>query len=313
MKRRTFLGVLGGAAVGWPLAARAQQAAIPVVGFLTAQSFDVITESLRVFRQGLKDTGILEGENVAIEYRSGVNQADQLPALAAELARRRISVIAAIGLPPALAAKAATTTIPIVFNVGDDPVRHGLVASLARPDGNLTGINFFSVELAAKRLELLRELVPAAIRVGVLVNPANVTVTESTLRDVEPAARKMGLQIQLFNADTSREINAVLIPSCVCDPRRYLSGPALLQFPACSIDPTGGAPHGPCDLSGASICRSRRTDKLRSKPDRYMASVRRLRRSHPQRGQAGRLAGSYLVGACTGRSAGFSPLRMRST
>ena len=158
---------------------------------------------------GPEESGYVEGENVAIEYRWAENQIDRLPELAAELVRRRVAVIAATGGPPSvLAAKAATTTIPIVFIVAEDPVRLGLVASLARPGGNLTGINFFTTELVAKRLELLRELVPAATRVAVLVNPANAARCETTLRDVEPAARAMGLQIQVLNASTSREIDA---------------------------------------------------------------------------------------------------------
>ena len=209
MKRREFITLLGGAAVSWPLAARAQLAAMPVVGFLYPTSFDAETDRLRIFRQGLRDAGYFEGENVAIEYRFADNQLDRLPALAADLVRRRVAVIAATGgRPVVLAAKAATTTIPIVFVIGDDPVELGLVASLARPGGNLTGINFFAVELAAKRLELLRELVPRAARVAVLVNPANAANTEATLKDVQIAARTMGLQIQVINASTSREIDA---------------------------------------------------------------------------------------------------------
>ena len=162
---------------------------------------------LRAFRQGLKDTGYIESENVAIEYRWAENQYDQLPALAAGLVRRQVSVIAALGTAPAFAAKAASTTIPIIFAVNDDPVRLGLVASLAQPGGNATGTNFFTAELGAKRLDLLRELVPAATRVAVLVNPADASATESTLRDVQSAARAIGLQIQVLNASTIREVN----------------------------------------------------------------------------------------------------------
>jgi ABC-type uncharacterized transport system substrate-binding protein len=209
MRRRRFLGVLGGAAA-WPLAARAQQPALPVVGFLDPRSLHyTLADQQRAFRQGLKDAGYVEGENVVIEYRWAEGQIDRLPALAAELVRRRVAVITTGGGPAAaLAAKAATTTIPIVFVVGEDPVKLGLVASLARPGGNLTGINLVIGELTAKRLGLLRELVPGAARVAVLVNPANTANAETTLRDVEPAARAMGLQIQILKASTSREIEA---------------------------------------------------------------------------------------------------------
>jgi putative tryptophan/tyrosine transport system substrate-binding protein len=207
MSRREVITLLGGAAA-WPLAARAQQPAMPVIGFLEIRSPDAIADRLRAFRQGLKDTGYIEGENVAIAYRSAENQIDRLSELAADLVRQQVAVIVATGSPvPALAAKAATTTIPIVFPVAQDPVRLGLVASFARPGGNLTGINFLTGELVAKRLELLRELVPAATRVAVLVNPTN-PVAETTVRDVEPAARAIGMQIQVLNASTSREIGA---------------------------------------------------------------------------------------------------------
>jgi putative ABC transport system substrate-binding protein len=175
---------------------------------LRGASFDAIPDELRRFREGLKDTGYVERENVTIEYRSADNQLDRLPELSAELIRRRVAVIATGDNASSRAAKAATTTIPIAFVVGGDPVSLGLVASLARPGGNATGINFFATELVAKRLELLRELVPAATRIAVLVNPADAAVTESTLRDVEAAARAMGLHIQVFKASTSREINA---------------------------------------------------------------------------------------------------------
>jgi putative ABC transport system substrate-binding protein len=207
MKRRQFITLLGGAAA-WPLAARAQQAAIPIIGFLHPTSTDAFPDRLRGFRQGLKDTGYVEGENVMIVYRFAENQIDRLSAMAGDLVTSRVAVITAANSPPALAAKAATTTIPIVFITPEDPVRLGLVTSFAKPGGNVTGINLLSGELAAKRLELLRELVPRAARVAVLVNPANPSTTETTLRDVEAAARSMGLQIQVLNASTSHEIDA---------------------------------------------------------------------------------------------------------
>jgi len=205
MRRRQFITLLGGAAA-WPLAARAQQAALPVVGFLHPASPDAFPERVRGLRQGLKETGFIEGENVGIEYRWAENQIDRLQALAAELVRRRVAVIATTATG-ARAAKAATTAIPIVFVSNQDPVKLGLVASLARPDGNLTGTNFFAAELSAKQLELLRALVPGANRFAVLVNPADASTTEATLKDIETAARAMGLQIQAHNARTSGEID----------------------------------------------------------------------------------------------------------
>src|SRR5262249_29617985 len=208
MRRRAFITLLGGAAA-WPLAARAQQTAVPVIGFLDTRSPDVLVDRLRGFRRGLKETGYVEGENVAIEYRWAENQLDKIPVQAAELVRRQVAVIVASGGPfVVLAAKTATTMIPIVFLATEDPARLGLVANLARPGGNLTGINFFSGELTAKRLELLRVLVPSATRGAVLVNPANATGTEATLKDVQVAARALGLQIQVLNAGTIGEIDA---------------------------------------------------------------------------------------------------------
>jgi putative ABC transport system substrate-binding protein len=204
IRRREFITLLGGAAAAWPIAAHAQQPAMPLIGFLHPSSPDPYR--VRAFHQGLKDAGVLEGENCAVDYRWADNRNDRLPALAAELVQRRVAVIATGGAPALLAAKAATTAIPVVFVLGEDPVRLGLVGSLARPGGNLTGINFFAAELAAKRLELLREVVPAAVRIAVFVNPTNPT-TEAGLRDVEQAARAIGLQIQVFNVSSVHDID----------------------------------------------------------------------------------------------------------
>jgi putative ABC transport system substrate-binding protein len=207
VKRREFITLLGGAAAVWPLAARAQQPVMPVIGFLDSRPSDVISDRLRAFRQGLKDTGYVEGENVAIIQRFAENQVDRLPELATDLVRRQVAVMIATGVG-AFVAKAATATIPIVFVAAEDPVRLGLVANIARPGGNLTGINLFNAELVAKRLDLLRELVPRAARVAVLVNPADGASTETTVRDATAAARAIGLQIQILNADTGREIDS---------------------------------------------------------------------------------------------------------
>jgi putative tryptophan/tyrosine transport system substrate-binding protein len=208
MRRREFIALLGGAGAAWPLATRAQQPAMPVIGFLDTRSADAISERLRAYRQGLKEGGYIEGENVAIVYRFAENQGDRLPELAADLVRRQVNMIATAGDDVALAAKTATKMIPIVFIASQDPVRLGLVASLARPDGNLTGVNFFSGELGAKRLELLHELVPGAARVAVLVNPASAAQNEFTLRELERAARATRVQIQILNAGTRQEIDA---------------------------------------------------------------------------------------------------------
>jgi ABC-type uncharacterized transport system substrate-binding protein len=206
MRRREFITVLGGAAA-WPLAARAQQPAMPVIGFLHPGSRDANAGRLRGFDHGLKEAGYVEGESVAVVYRFAENQVNRLPELAADLVHRRVAVIVATTGRAPLVAQAATTTIPIVFSVNEDPVKLGLVASLAQPGSNVTGVNFFVVELAAKRLGLLRELVPTAARVAVLVNPANPTTAEATVKDVQAAARTLGLQVIILNASTIREID----------------------------------------------------------------------------------------------------------
>jgi putative ABC transport system substrate-binding protein len=205
MRRRDLITLLGGAAA-WPLAARAQQSAMPVIGFLSPQSAEVDYKNFTVpFLQGLKETGYLEGQNVAVEYRYAENQYDRLPTLAADLVRRRVAVIATIGVDPALAAKAATTTIPIVFATGNDPVASGLVASLNRPGANVTGVALLGAELVPKRLQLLREVVPNAAVFGRLADPA-ILVTPSTIADEQAAGRALGLQLVVVNARTDSDL-----------------------------------------------------------------------------------------------------------
>jgi putative ABC transport system substrate-binding protein len=209
MTRREFIMLLGGgAAAAWPLGARAQQA-MPAVGLLSPLARASASHLLEALRRGLAETGYVEGQNVTIEYRLTEGRFDRLAEMAADLVRRQVSVIAVPGgSVAALAAKAATQTIPIVFGVAEDPVKLGLVASLARPGGNATGTNFFTAEVVAKRLGLLHELLPGAARVAVLVNPTNTTNAEVTVRDVQSAAHAMGLQVQIFNASTNSEIDA---------------------------------------------------------------------------------------------------------
>ena len=207
--RREFLVMLGAGALVWPFGARAQQPAIPVVGFVGSTSLGPLRDAVTAFHRGLTETGYVEGRNVAIEYRWAEGQYDRLPGLAADLVHREVAAIAAIdGLPSILAAKAATATIPIVFFTGGDPVQLGLVASLRRPDGNLTGVTALNVEIGAKRLELLHELVPTAGVIGLLVNPTNA-LTEANTKTVQAAARALGLQLHILNASTERDFDAV--------------------------------------------------------------------------------------------------------
>jgi ABC-type uncharacterized transport system substrate-binding protein len=205
LKRREFIALLGSAATAWPLGARAQQPAMPVIGFLG----DIAPDRYAAFRQGLGETGYVEGRNVAIEFRSSEGHYDRWPALAAELVRRQVTVIGAEGTPAALAAKAATTTLPIVFFVGVDPVEFGLVARLNQPGGNVTGITSLNVEVEPKRLEMLHEVVPSATSIALLVNPTSLTLAESQSKNLQAAARALGLQLHVLHASTDREIETV--------------------------------------------------------------------------------------------------------
>jgi putative ABC transport system substrate-binding protein len=205
VRRRDFITLLGGAAAVWPLAARAQQAPLPVIGFLIAESLETEKEALAAFRRGLSETGYAEGQNVSMEYRSADGQLDRLPALAADLVGRKVTIIAAHANNAAVAARAATMTIPIVFAVGGDPVRMGLVDSLNRPGGNLTGVSFLSTDVVAKEMEVLRALVPNAALVGMLVNPSNQNA-EADLKEAQAATRALGMQLQILRASNEREI-----------------------------------------------------------------------------------------------------------
>jgi putative tryptophan/tyrosine transport system substrate-binding protein len=209
MKRREFIRLLGGAAAAWPLAARAQQPAMPVIGLLSSRGPGDAPELMAAFHQGLKDTGFIEGQNVVIEYRFAGNQNERLPALAADLVHRQVTMIAATGFPAALAAKAVTTTIPVVFEIGGDPIQFGLVASLNRPGGNVTGVTQTNVEIMPKRLELLHEQVPAASVMALLVNPANPALAETQSSEVLSAAHTLGLELHVLNASTERDFGAV--------------------------------------------------------------------------------------------------------
>ena len=230
MRRRELISLLGGAAVAWPLAARAQQPPMPVVGFLHSTSPETNVSRVAAFRKGLTETGYVESRNVAIEFRWAAGQDDQLPELAADLIRRRVAVIAPPGsTPAALAAKAATATIPIVFAIGADPIALGLVASLNRPGGNVTGISFQTVELVAKRLELLRELAPRATRFVALVNP-DVPFTDAVVKDLQASGASLGLPVEILHARTGREIDAAFATLVQKPDIALLVGPGVFFF-----------------------------------------------------------------------------------
>jgi putative ABC transport system substrate-binding protein len=218
VKRRTFIAGLGGAAA-WPVVARAQQQPVPVIGYLSTESADDTQNLTVAFLQSLKETGYIEGRNVAVEYRWAENQFDRLPALAGDLVRRRVAVIVANVTESALAAKAATTTIPIVFNTGGDPVALGLVASLNQPGGNLTGYTSLQSELAPKRLQLLRELIPDAAVFGVLADPSRPDI-QSQIADLQAAARILGVQVIVVNARTDRDLGLAFATLCSRGPSR---------------------------------------------------------------------------------------------
>ena len=210
MRRREFITLLGGAAAGWPLTARAQQPAMPVIGLLGSESPDLWAGRMRAFHQGLGETGYVDGRNVAIEYRWAEGHNDRLPALAADLVRRRVTVIAAPGSTPAtLAAKAATSTIPIIFWIGSDPIELGLVVSLNRPEGNLTGVTTLNHGLVAKRVQLLHEVVPGTNSIAVLINPTSPTLTKISIGDAQAAVRSLGLELHILNASTERDFDLV--------------------------------------------------------------------------------------------------------
>ena len=292
MKRRAFITLLGGAAA-WPLAARAQQAVVPVIGVLDTDGVDSNTGFLRPFRQGLGEAGYFEGQNVAIEYRWAEGQYDRLPQLAADLVQRKVSVIAIPSSTPAsVAAKNATTTIPIVFGVGEDPVRLGLVTSLGRPGGNATGINFLTRELGAKRLGLLQELVPTASRIAVLANPTDPVRVTSNIEVVETAARAIGLQIHVFNASTTDDIDRVHCHSAGTNARAVHYPRCVLRHSPRATCNLGCAPCASYGISAALLRRSGRADELWDQPCRCTAPCGHLYRSGSQGREARRPAGA---------------------
>jgi putative ABC transport system substrate-binding protein len=293
-KRRAFITLLG-AAGAWPLAVRAQQPAMPVVGFLHSSSLEPNVNFVAAFRRGLSETGYTDGQNVTIEFRWAEGRDDRLPELAAEVIRRDVAIIATpLSTPAALAAKAATSTIPIVFTTGGDPVALGLVASLNRPGGNSTGISVMTVELTAKRLGLLHDLVPSARRFAALVNP-NSPFIEAIRKDLQSAALTLGLQIETLYAGTSREIDAILTKFAQEPGGALLTTPdAFFYQPSCTTRHTGGALCAADDLSHTRIHRHRRADELWTELCGRISPSGHLYGTHSQRRETRRSA-SYAA------------------
>jgi putative ABC transport system substrate-binding protein len=286
MQRRGFITLLGGAAATWPLAARAQQKAMPVIGYLNTGSPDTNPPLLAAFRQGLSETGYVEGQNLAIEYRWAEGHYDRLPALAADLVGRKVNVIVASTGVSALAAQGATATIPIVFGTGGDPVADGLLASLARPGGNLTGVTGISVELNPKRFELLSELVPQASAIALLVNP-NSPSAERVMRDTREAARSKGRQLHILKANTeSEDRRRRRHPRPTALRRARRPHRPVLHQPARAARGAGGTLRAADDLSLSRSPRGRWPDELRSQPGRFVSPSRHLHRVDSQRFQA---------------------------
>jgi len=297
MKRRELIALVGGG--GLLLAAkvrraRAQQpAAMPVIGFLNAASLDGYRPLVAAFRQGLQESGYVEGQNVAIEYRWADNQIDRLPALAADLLHRQVTVIAATTTAAAVAAKAATTTIPIVFEMGGDPIRLGLVASLNRPGGNVTGVTQLNVEVAPKRLELLHELVPTARVIALLINPTNPALAEPVSRASQAAAHTLGLDLHVLNASTEGDFDGVFTSLLQLRAGGLVIGSDAF-FTSRSEQLAALAVRGADGLSKPGVRGGRRPRELQREHCRHLPSGRRLRRPHSQRRKAWRAAGAAV-------------------
>ena len=292
MRRRQFITLLGGAAA-WPLSARAQQSAMPVIGFVSGQSPQESTHSGAAFRKALNDTGYVEGKNVTVEYHWLDGQYDRAPALMADLVHRRVAVIATPGFAAgAHAAKAATTTIPIVFGVAQDPVKLGLVASLARPGGNATGINLLSAEVLAKRLGLLHDLVPKAARIAVLINPANSSTADATLGEIPEAARTLGLQIQVLHASTNREIEAAFA-KLVSDraDALFVAPDAFFTSRRVQFATLAASSGDSCRLFQSNLSGGGWANELRRRYSGILSTGWRLYRPNPQGREARRFAG----------------------